>query len=135
MLSEERKIILYGNPITKKNSQRIIYVKNRRMIMPSKRYKEYEKSCGIILQDYQKKWGNPINTPVNMKCLYYMQTRRKVDLTNLLEATCDMLTHYHIIADDNRDIVYSHDGSRVFYDKENPRVEIYFCDAEDYEAW
>ena len=55
-----------------------------------------------------------------------MPSKRKVDLNNLLEATTDMLVHYKVIEDDNSNIVVSHDGSRVFYDKENPRTEIYF---------
>jgi Holliday junction resolvase RusA-like endonuclease len=53
-----------------------------------------------------------------------MPTRRKVDITNLLSATHDILTKHNVIADDNMDIVVSVDGSRVFYDKENPRTEI-----------
>jgi len=60
-----------------------------------------------------------------------MQTRRRVDLVNLLEATCDMLVKYKVIEDDNNKIVVSHDGSRVFYDKENPRVEITIMKAEE----
>ncbi len=40
------------------------------------------------------------------------------------EAIDDILTHYGVIADDNYSIVQSHDGSRVFVDKENPRTEV-----------
>ena len=47
-----------------------------------------------------------------------------MDLTNLLAATCDILTDYGVIADDNYKIVVSHDGSRVLFDKDRPRVEI-----------
>jgi Holliday junction resolvase RusA-like endonuclease len=53
-----------------------------------------------------------------------MRTRRKCDLTNLLEAIDDILTHYGVIADDNYCIVQSHDGSRVFVDKDDPRTEV-----------
>lgn len=108
-------------PRTKKNSQRIVIVHGRPMIMPSKLYKDYEKECKQYIPDIKK----PINEPVNIKCLYYMPTRRKCDLTNLLEATDDMLVHYGVIEDDNYTILVSHDGSRVYYDKENPRTEIY----------
>ena len=65
-----------------------------------------------------------INYPVNVQCLYYMKTKRKVDLNNLLEATTDILVKYKILEDDNSKIVASHDGSRVYYDKDNPRTEI-----------
>jgi hypothetical protein len=34
------------------------------------------------------------------------------------------LVKHKIIQDDNYTIVKSHDGSRVYHDKSNPRVEI-----------
>ena len=61
---------------------------------------------------------------MNIKCLFYMPTRRLVDLTNLLEAVDDVMVNEGIIKDDNCRIVVSHDGSRVLYDKDNPRTEI-----------
>lgn len=66
----------------------------------------------------------PINKPINLKCVYYMKTRRRVDLFNLLNATADILVHYGVLKDDDCNIVVSPDGSRVKYDKENPRVEV-----------
>ena len=70
------------------------------------------------------KLKKPIDKPVNVKCVYYMPTRRAVDLVNLIEATNDVLVKYGVLADDNRNIVYAQDGSRVYWDKENPRTEI-----------
>ena len=46
------------------------------------------------------------------------------DLTNLHEALHDILVKYHVIADDNCKIIVSTDGSRVLYDRENPRTEV-----------
>lgn len=113
------KITIQLNPVTKKNSQQIIKIKNRYMIIPSKQYKQYEKEVKQFMPDIET-----INYPVNVKCLYYMKTKRKVDLNNLLEATTDVLVKYKILEDDNSKIVVSHDGSRVLYDKDNPRTEI-----------
>lgn len=107
-------------PRTKKNSQQIIMVKNRPMIIPSKLYKQYEKDCKPFIPKLEK----PIDYPINLKCVYYMPTKRRVDLNNLLEATTDMLVHYEYLKDDNSTIVFSHDGSKVLYDKDNPRTEI-----------
>lgn len=107
-------------PRTKKNSQRIVVVRGRPIIMPSKLYKDYEKECGKYIPKLEK----PIDFPVNIKCLYYMPTRRKCDLNNLLEASTDMLVHYKVLEDDNYTIVEGHDGSRVFYDKESPKCII-----------
>ena len=53
-----------------------------------------------------------------------MPTKHRVDLVNLLEATCDILVKVNVLEDDNSNIIISHDGSRVLYDKDNPRVEI-----------
>ena len=107
-------------PVTKKNHGQIIRKNGRPIIIPSKQYKKYEKDC----KDYIPKIDKPIDYPINLKCIYYMGTKRKVDLNNLLEASTDMLVHYGILEDDNSNIVYSHDGSYVSYDKEHPRTEI-----------
>lgn len=120
-------------PITKKNSQRIVtrYLPSKKksvpIIIPSKAYEEYEKACGYFI----KPKGIKIDYPVNVKCLYYMPTRRTVDLTNLLEATDDILVKYGVLEDDNYKIVAGHDGSRVIVDKTNPRTEITIENIED----
>ena len=123
------KLVLYGNPATKKNSMQIF--KNSRTGQPfltqSKRYKDYARDCGRqITGKYKKK----IDYPINLKCVYYRKTKHRVDLTNLLAATCDILSDFGVIADDNCKIIVSHDGSRVKYDKECPRVEIEIEKAE-----
>ena len=53
-----------------------------------------------------------------------MPTRRRVDLSNLIEAIHDIMTKYNCIVDDNCNIIYSIDGSCVKYDKENPEYFI-----------
>lgn len=55
----------------------------------------------------------------------YTKTRRRVDDLNLYENTDDILVESGILEDDNRSIIRSRDGSRVLYDKEHPRTEIY----------
>lgn len=114
----EKKIIIFLEPKTKKNSQQIIQVKGRNIIIPSKAYREYEKSALEFLPELK------IDYPVNVECHFYMKTKRKVDLVNLLECVCDVLVCGKTIEDDNCLIVASHDGSRVHYDKDNPRTEI-----------
>ena len=114
------KLTLYGKPITKKNSSRII-TKPFPRLLPSKQFVQYEKDC---LKQITGKYRKSINAKSNMKCVYFMPTRHRVDLTNLLNATCDILVNAKVIEDDNCNIIASHDGSRVLYDKENPRVEI-----------
>ena len=122
-------IIIPGDPATKKNSQKIVLSPNGRpFIRPSDAYMKYRRNALYDIQFMKLKWPEglkpPINQPVNLKVIYFKKYRYRVDLVNLLEATCDILVDAGILADDNVNIVYSHDGSRVFYDKENPRAEI-----------
>ena len=105
-------------PKTKKNSQQIVMANGRPIIIPSKQYKEFEKSALW----YIERIG--IDYPVNVKALFYMKTRRRVDLTNLLEALDDCLVKGGMLVDDNSQIIVGHDGSRVLYDKNNPRIEV-----------
>lgn len=123
-----QKIIIPIAPRTKKNSQQIITVKGRPRIIQSSAYRQYEKDCGYFLTHVE-----PILSPCNVKCLYYMPTHRRVDLVNLQEATLDILVHYGILMDDNSNVVVSMDGSRVLYDKENARTEIEITEIKDAE--
>ena len=124
------RYIIYGSPVTKKNSSQILVNNNtgKRFVAPSKAYHEYEKTAGDYLVPLPSK---PIDSRVNVKCVYYMPTKRRVDLANLISATCDILTHYGVLDDDNSNIVVSHDGSRVRYDKDNPRAEITITEVQD----
>lgn len=126
MESQELHITIPLNPVTKKNSQQIVYTKDGRpFILPSKQYKDYERESRYWLSRYRNRAGFPFYHPVEVTCLFYRKTRHKVDLTNLLEAIDDILVKYGVLDDDNSQIIVSHDGSRVLYDKDNPRTEIY----------
>ena len=119
-----------GAPITKKNSQRIFRnpKTGKPFITRSAAYEDFEAAASYYLQP---KPPNPIDSPVTVRCIYYMPTRRRVDLTNLMEATHDILVHCGVLADDNCRVVASVDGSRVLYDKDKPRTEIYITDMEE----
>lgn len=124
-----------GPPVTKKNSQRIAFNRatGRRFIKPSLAYEDYERVASYFLSP---KPQDPIDYPAEVSCVYYMPSRRRVDLSNLMAGTHDILVKFRILADDNRDIIASTDGSRVYYDKENPRVEITVRPfEEDYAIW
>lgn len=119
------KIIIPLPPRTKKNSQQIVRAGKRLIIVPSKVYKAYEKACGPYLEPLG------IDYPVNVKATYFMPTHRRVDLVNLHEALHDILVTHGVLADDNCRIIVSTDGSRVSYDKDNPRTEVEIERRED----
>ena len=69
-----------------------------------------------------------IDTPVNIKALFYMEKEAKVDVTNLNSALHDILVLAGVLLDDsslNPQIVAGTDGSRVYVDKDSPRTEVY----------
>ena len=127
----ELKITIPLDPKSKKNKQNIVYAHGRPIIVQSEIYKKYEKAC----QPYIPKMVAPIDYPVNVQCVFYRETKRAVDLTNLLGAIDDILVKYGVLADDNRNILATHDGSVVYWDKENPRTEITITEKGDYEQW
>lgn len=115
-------LTLYGEPRTKKNSARILTGRaGRPYVAPSKAYVDYETDCLRQI----KRPRSPISARVNVRCVYYMKTARRVDLVNLIEATTDILVKARVLEDDNSKIVAAHDGSRVELDRKNPRVEIW----------
>lgn len=118
------RLVIPIDPVTKKNSQRIVSIGGRPRLLPSKQFAAYQDACGQYLVDAAGMDEFPIDYPVNIRCLFYRRTKRRCDLTNLLEAIDDVLVHYGLLADDNCHVVAAHDGSRVMYDKENPRTEI-----------
>ena len=118
-------IIIPVAPKTKKNSQRIVIgKKGKPIIIQSEAYKDYEEAALYYLRPIG------IDYPVNIRCLFYMPTHRRVDLTNLLESIDDVMVKAGTLKDDNCEILAGHDGSRVYYDKDDPRTEIYIEEIE-----
>lgn len=110
-------------PRSKKNSQQILVnpKTKRPFVSPSSAYKAYLKAAlTMIPQDARQN----IDYPVNVMAVYYMDTHRKVDKTNLEGALMDVLVAAGVLADDNCKIAAMTDGSRVSYDKEHPRTEV-----------
>ena len=106
------------NPGNQKNHQQIFKRGGRPFITQSEAYKQYEKA----FQWYAPKLS--IDTKVNVKTVFYLPTKRLTDLSNLISAAHDCLVASGTLVDDNYKIIHSVDGSRVYYDKENPRTEI-----------
>lgn len=113
--------IITGEPTTKKNSSRIVKIHGHYAVIPSQKYKEFERTALRQLVTSEE----PINKAVEVKCLFFRATKRRVDLTNLLEAIDDILVKAGVLEDDNCNIIVSHDGSRVILGDKYPRTEVY----------
>ena len=65
---------LYGPPRTKKNSQQIRRTAaGRPFVAPSRAFAEYERSCLAQIKTPYR----PVSDAVNVKCVYYMPTKRQ----------------------------------------------------------
>lgn len=111
-------------PRTKKNHSQICKSGNRYFLRPSKQYLAYEAAAGKYITDLIRTQAIGMQLPVNVKATFYMDTLRRVDLVNLEQALLDILVKYKVLLDDNNTVVASMDGSRVMYDKENPRTVV-----------
>ena len=129
-IQEPLSIVIRLDPKTKKNSMQPRLTRDKRFLgmMQSDAYQQYERDCLRVIPG---KVRLHIKEPVNVKALYFMKTRRKVDKTNLESALLDILVKAGVIEDDNCSIVVGTDGSRVRYDKNNPRTEVTIEPLED----
>ena len=123
-----------SRPVSKKNSMQMAVNKTtgKKFPVQSAAYKKYEK----LAKPYLKPLEEPIERPVNLKVTYWIAKNKdgsipkaKVDLTNLLNATCDLLVKYQILADDNCQIVYGFDGTHVIYTSGDEYTEIEITDV------
>ena len=116
------KITIPVVPRSKKNSQRIIINPRTKkpMIIQSKLYTNFERECGL----YLKRYKSNMDYSINLKIDFYVPDKRRRDIANYIEAIQDILVKYEVIKDDNYNIITSLDGTRMYIDKENPRVEI-----------
>ncbi len=128
------KFTLPIRPITKKNSGQIVMRGKYPIMIPSKQYLQFEKDSLPYFYRVKQQVG-VVDYPVNIQCIFYMDARRKVDLSNLLNAVDDAMVKSGLILDDNRDIIAGHDGSRVYHDKDNPRIELEITEIKDYVQW
>ena len=128
------------DPRTKKNSHRISGC-GKRCPVCGKYERQFIRNA-TKTTDYafkavkflRPKPARPIEGPVWLVYKLYTQTWHRKDDLNLYEALDDILVTNGILKDDDRKTIRSRDGSRVLYDKDNPRAEIYiysYSEEED----
>ena len=125
-------ILIPLKPVTKKNSQQIVRNGNRQWIAQSRQYNQLEHD---VLRLGNTIWVNPprIKTPISrlvtLQCIFYTDInystgKAKADLNNYVSAINDILVKAKILSDDCVRNVIHNDGSRLLYDKEDPRTEV-----------
>lgn len=108
------------NPVGKKNGQNIVYKNGKPIIVQNANYKKYERDC----KKFMPKLDEPISVPCEVSTVFYRKDHRRCDITNLLSCIHDCLVKYGVVSDDNYNVIYSVDGSRVFVDPARPRTEV-----------
>lgn len=133
------KYVIPLDPRTKKNSHRIsgcgpkcpVCGKyHRQFVRNGNTTTEFSYKAAKFLFPKPEK---PIDGAVRVVYRLYMKTRRRVDDLNLFGALDDILVREKILQDDNISVIRDRDGSRVFYDKENPRAEVYIYEYKEEE--
>jgi hypothetical protein len=107
--------VIPGTPVTKKNSPRIISVRGRKLIIPSKAYTQWLENCGNFVVAHH------IDYPVSCCALIY-RAKDIGDANNYYGAIADMLEHYQVVTNDR--LIRHWDGSRILKDAKAPRVEL-----------
>lgn len=130
------------DPKAKKNSHRIAGCGPRcpvcgkyqkQFVRNGDKTTEYSFSAARFLHPKPKK---PLEGPVQIVYRLYTATWHRKDDLNLYEALDDILVKEGILKDDDRKTIRSRDGSRVLYDKDNPRAEIYIYEyREEDDLW
>lgn len=131
---------IFGRFYAKKNSQRTIwhaYLK-RMIVVYSANYTQWENDaikqlgyCANGKMANDKNRTKNIDFPIILKCHFYNYDNRVRDLSNYYEGIQDTLVKTGILKDDNFKIISGHDGSRMFVDKENPRIEFWIIKADE----
>jgi hypothetical protein len=156
----EIKIIFPGIARVKKNSMTVSYIykdkfgslkirmDSKGRFTPvtyySKAYVEWAKKAiqSVIVFKSKQKLTFPLTDKYNLKCIFYTNENRVIDLSALYEGVQDVLTGrsgvlkdsvpghlYQILEDDSVRFIGSHDGSRLLYlPAEPPRTEITITD-------
>lgn len=121
------KLTVTGNVPSQKN--RKIISRNRSTGRPFLRsapqVKEWQESAELQLRS-QFKGFKVTDYPIAVSVVVYYDNRRRHDLDNALSTVMDALTAAEIIEDDNTNFVECITVQFGGYDKENPRVEIFF---------
>ena len=102
----------------------------RQFVRQGRANTEYSAKAAQYLREKPRE---PISREIRLVYRVYTQTHRVVDDLNLYASLDDILVKEKILKDDNTRIIRSRDGSRVFYDKENPRAEIYIYEYREEE--
>ena len=114
------QIIIFGQTIAKKNSQRIIKMGRRSAIRPSKAFDMWAKD---VVQELRLRPVWQGTYPVDLYMSFYRKTRAKFDFENMVSSIQDVLVKGGVLEDDSMIHVYPVIRGWAV-DKYTPRCEV-----------
>jgi len=125
------QIVIPGQVISKKNTQRVTSYGGHSSIRASKAYEAWEKSAKIFMAGrikFKKVY------PIFLHFEFVMKNDRGWDWNNLSQGPQDILVQMGIMAEDNYRYcipVFFGKYAGVYKDKDNPRLTLTFTDLEE----
>jgi Holliday junction resolvase RusA-like endonuclease len=122
---------ILGHPRTKKTSQRVIQARGRTVVIPAEVTIKWSDDAQLQLQAQLGRYrGKTFHARQrwNLRAHFYRPQETTADLVNHLQALCDVLQAAKVVANDRW--IAGFDGSRLFVDEKNPRVEITLNEME-----
>lgn len=121
MLKPIFQCTVYGDTVSKKNGR--VIMRNRGtgkyFLGKSQRLHKAERDTALQISPAH---GVTITQDVLAVFTFYTRTKRRIDLSNAYQLYEDVLQKQLVIKNDSQ--IRAHDGSRQYYDKLNPRIEI-----------
>lgn len=118
-----------GEAASKKNSKRIVYARGRAILLPSEKYKKWEKVARTEILTKGIPTA-PLQAARLTIDIYHGDCIHR-DTNNATQGVQDVLVDMGVIADDNWMVIGSPDV-RHFIDIENPRMEVTVEEQEPY---
>ncbi len=125
------KATIYGHPYIKENYRKTIfhnYLK-KPIIVYTAQYTAWENDA--LKQMLGSRYRLNIDYPIMLECHFFRKTKHKKNLSTMYQSIQDILVKAGTIKNDK--IIIGHDGSRIHYDKEHPRVEFRLLKVEQAE--
>lgn len=122
-------LVVEGAPRTKKTSNRLVRVRGRHVVLPSKANEDWTASAMLQLRAGLRRAASDLpvvllpyfTQPVNVRALIYRDANRG-DAVGYYQAIADALEAAGVVENDR--LCVSWDGSRMLVDRARPRVEI-----------
>lgn len=113
---------VWGKPQTKKTSNEIAMVKGKIRVFPNPKWRKWAKDAPMTGLRFQG--SAPLRakgTRLNCRAHFYRDANRG-DAVGYYQGLADLLEKRGIVFNDSQ--IVSWDGSRLFVDKDQPRVEV-----------